>query len=78
MKISPMVLAERICANEVPDVKPAVKRKIAPYVAVVQALRKSAKEVCYTHITIKFLLIDLIVGPERRRPAPGVDRAHFL
>ena len=42
---SPLAIVEAICDNKAPDIKPAVKRKVAPFVAVIRSLRAQAHNV---------------------------------
>ncbi|KAJ3478605.1 hypothetical protein NLI96_g9642 [Meripilus lineatus] len=42
MNMSPMEALERICDGKTPDIKPAVKRKAAPFIKAIRELRKLA------------------------------------
>lgn len=39
---SPLAIVEAICDNKAPDIKPAVKRKVAPFVTAIRSLRAQA------------------------------------
>ncbi|KAI0065105.1 UvrD-helicase-domain-containing protein [Artomyces pyxidatus] len=41
---SPLAIVEGICDGVVPDIKPAVKRKVEPFVKIIRTLRKHANE----------------------------------
>lgn len=42
LQLSPLEVAERIHDGSIPDIKPPVKKKVAPFVEIVRALRKMA------------------------------------
>ncbi|KAH7884318.1 P-loop containing nucleoside triphosphate hydrolase protein [Phlebopus sp. FC_14] len=44
LKASPLSVVERICDLRIPDVRLAVKRKVAPFVSTIRTLRKLATE----------------------------------
>lgn len=45
LQLSPLEVVERIHDGSMPDIKPPVKKKVAPFVETVRALRKMATEV---------------------------------
>ncbi|KAK0446335.1 P-loop containing nucleoside triphosphate hydrolase protein [Armillaria borealis] len=44
MVVTPLELVERICDARVPDIKPAVKRKLSSFVATIRSLRDDANK----------------------------------
>jgi hypothetical protein len=45
LEIPQLTVIERIYDNLIPDIKPSIKRKIAPFIKVIRTLRKLDEEV---------------------------------
>ncbi|KAG7451185.1 UvrD-helicase-domain-containing protein [Guyanagaster necrorhizus] len=56
MVITPLELVERICDAKVPDIKPAVKRKLSPFVAAIRCLREETNKGVLPSALIRKLL----------------------
>ncbi|KAF9507163.1 hypothetical protein BS47DRAFT_1304360 [Hydnum rufescens UP504] len=54
--ISPMAMVEGIVSDDIPDTKPPLRRKVAPFVKVILELRKQAKKGEYADELIRNLL----------------------